>query len=30
MKEYFIDDQNAYMRYQDFPGESSPILFIMV
>ena len=28
MKEYFIDDQNAYMRYQDFPGESSPILFI--
>ena len=28
MKEYFIDDQNAYMRYQDFPGDGSPILFI--
>lgn len=28
MKEYFIDDQNAYMRYQDFPGDGSPILVI--
>jgi pimeloyl-ACP methyl ester carboxylesterase len=28
MKEYFIDDQNAYMRYQDCPGNGSPILFI--
>ena len=28
MKKYFIDDQNAYMRYQDFPGDGSPILFI--
>ncbi|QGX00052.1 alpha/beta fold hydrolase [Streptococcus ruminicola] len=28
MEEYFIDDQNAYMRYQDFPGDGSPILFI--
>lgn len=28
MKEYFIENHNAYMRYQDFPGEGDPILFI--
>ncbi|WP_455679375.1 alpha/beta fold hydrolase [Streptococcus sp.] len=28
MKEYFVKAQNAYMRYQDFSGDGSPILFI--
>lgn len=28
MKEYYIEKLDSYMRYQDFPGDKIPILFI--
>ena len=28
MKEYIINDKNIKMRYHDFPGQDTPIIFI--